>query len=107
MAVFYLLPSRPLLGRCFAGYLQGLFPGLEWSGPSWSQLADILETAAAERDGVYVIHPEELPLGEGVGRALADGFGAEPGDEIVEVRPGVRPGDWSVRRWRLDGAEAA
>ncbi len=107
MAIFYLLPPRPLLGRCFAGYLQELFPGLEWSVQSWSRLAEILEAAADDREGVYLVHPEELPQGEDVRQALADGFGAEPGDEIVEVRPGARPGDWSVRRWRMDRADAA
>jgi hypothetical protein len=107
MAVFYLLPPRPLLGRCFAGYLQGLFPGLDWPGASWSRLAEILEMAADGQEDVYLVHPEELPPGEDVRRALADGFGAEPGDEIIEVRPGLRPGDWHVRRWRMDAAEAA
>ena len=103
MATFYLLPPRHFLGRCFAGYLQTVFPGLEWTGPSWSNLADTLATTTEAHADVYVVYREELPDGEEVGRALADGFGAETGDEVVEVRAGARPGDLSVRRWRLDG----
>jgi len=46
MSTFYLLPPRPLLGECFASYLQPLFPGLQWTGAACTELADIL--AAAE-----------------------------------------------------------
>ena len=102
MATFYLLPPRHFLGRCFAGYLQTVFPGLQWTSPTWPDLADTLATATAEHEDVYVVYREELPDGEGVERALADGFGAEAGDEVVEVRAGARPGELSVRRWRLD-----
>lgn len=101
MALFYLLPPRPFLGACFARYLQALFPGLEWGGATWSELADTLATAARMHDGVYVVYREELPDGEDVDRALADGFGAEPGDELVEVRAGSRPGELRVHRRRL------
>jgi hypothetical protein len=101
MAVFYLLPPRPLLGQHFAGYLRALFPGLEWADPTWTELADTVASAARLHDGVYVVCREELPEGEDVERALADGYGAEPGDEVVEVSAGARPGELGVRRWRL------
>jgi hypothetical protein len=42
-----------------------------------------------------------LPAEEKPVRALADGFGAEIGDEIVEVRTGPRPTEWTTRRWRI------
>jgi hypothetical protein len=101
MSVFYLLPPRPFLGQHFAGYLQTLFAGLEWPGSAWTDLAETLATTTRVHEGVYVVYREELPDGEDVARALADGFGAEPGDEVVELRAGVRPGELSVRRWRL------
>ncbi|MBI3409474.1 MAG: hypothetical protein HY040_14120 [Planctomycetes bacterium] len=36
MSTFYVMPSRPLLGRLFGDFLSSLFPGLDWStdGPS-------------------------------------------------------------------------
>jgi len=51
---------------------------------------------AADRQGVYVVHREELPEDDDLARGLAEAFGAEPGDEVIEVRPGRE-----AQRWRL------
>ncbi len=107
MSTFYLLPPRPYLGQCFARYLQGLFPGLSWESSVWDNLADGLTNAATCHADVYVVHREELPPGEDPARALADGFGAEPGDEVIEVRAAERPGEWAARRWRVGEGRAA
>jgi hypothetical protein len=101
MSLFYLLPPRPLLGERFAGFLQTVFPGLDWDVAERSGLAELLGSAADGRRGVYVVYRDDLPEGETAARALADGYGAEEGDEVVEVRPGGRPGEWTTRRWRL------
>jgi hypothetical protein len=101
MSVFYLLPPRPLLGEHFAGYLRGLFPGLDWDAPTRLNLADALSAAASCHPHVHVVFREELPEGEPARRALVDGFGAEEGDEVVEVRPGGRPGELIARRWQV------
>lgn len=103
MSTFYLLPPRPYLGERFASYLQGLFPGLRWDRAVWSNLADGLAAAATCQPGVYVVYREELPEGEDMERALADGFGAEPGDEVIEVRPG----EPAARRWQVGRRAAA
>ncbi len=102
MSTFYLLPPRPLLGERFAEHLQLLFPGLLWNSASWSGLADLLATAAASLPDVFVVHREDLPDGEPLPQALIHGYGAEAGDEIIEVRLGIRPGEVSTRRWLLD-----
>jgi hypothetical protein len=104
VSTFYLLPPRPHLGQRFAEYLEGLFPGLTWDSGVWANLADGLAAAATARPDVFVVYREELPDGEEPARALADGFGAEPGDEVVEVRAPQGPGELAVRRWRLGGA---
>ncbi len=104
MSTFYLLPPRPFLGRCFAGYLEPLFPELEWTGAACTELADALAAALVRRPDVYVVHREDLPDGEAPGRALADGFGAEPGDEVIEIRSGSRPGELRACRWVVDEA---
>jgi hypothetical protein len=103
VSTFYLLPPRPLVADQFASYLANLFPGLDWRSTSRSELADLLTTAIARHPDVYVVHREDLPPGEDPARALIDEFGAEPGDEVVEVRPGIRSGEMTVRRWRLAG----
>jgi hypothetical protein len=104
VSTFYLLPPRPCVGECFAAHLQGLFPGLKWDDAVWANLAEGLAAAAARHAGVYIVYREELPEGEDPGRALADGFGAEPGDEVIELRAAGRPGQFAVRRWRLGAA---
>jgi hypothetical protein len=101
MSTFYLLPPRPRLGERLAGYLHALFPGLEWGSATWTDLADAIGSAAARHPDVYVIYGEELPEGPDLRQVLADGFGAEAGDEVVEVQPGTKPGDVTTRRWRL------
>jgi hypothetical protein len=99
VSTFYVLPPRPYLGRCFAGYLGQVFPGLGWEDASWTSLADALTAAATGRADVYVVHREDLPAGEDTARALIDGFGAEPGDEVVEVRAAA--GGLAAQRWRV------
>jgi hypothetical protein len=101
MSIFYLMPPRPFLGDRFADFLQNLFPGLSWDTTSRTNLAEMLGDAAGERAGVYVIYREDLPREESPAQALVDGFGAEEGDEVVEVRPGGRPGEIITRRWRV------
>src|SRR5262249_15152086 len=97
MSLFYVLPPRPLLGEHFATYLRGLFPGVDWDTRACAQLAEAL-AAAISRPEVYVVFREELPEGESAHRAVVDGFGAEPGDEVVEVRAGSCPGELVASR---------
>jgi hypothetical protein len=101
VSTFYLLPPRPVLGERFAGYLQTLFPGLEWDKTAWSDLADLLGTVAARYRDVYVIYGEELPRSEDPAQALTDSFGAEAGDEIIEVLPPDQTGAVTMRRWQV------
>src|SRR4051794_21130541 len=97
MSTFYLMPSRPELGEKFTGYLQALFPGLDWSSANWGELAELLGEAATRHPDVYVVFREELPESEDPAAALAEGFGAEPGDTVIEVGPGGS----TARRWQL------
>lgn len=101
MSTFYLLPPRPLLADRFAAFLRPLFPGLDWDDSRRPGLTGALEAAVLEHADVYVVYREDLPEGRPVPQALADAFGAEPGDEVVEVHATGRPGELSTRRWRL------
>jgi hypothetical protein len=101
MSTFYLLPPRPLLGQRFADYLQGLLPGLKWDQQIWPELAEVLAGAVARQADVFLVHREDLPAGADPARALVEGFGAEVGDEVIELHAGGRPGELSNRRWRI------
>lgn len=105
MSTFYLLPPGPLVGELFADFLETLFPGLEWDAAMRANLAHALGEAAQAHPDVFVVFREDLAEGEPVVRALANGFGAGQGDEVVEVRPG--PGGLTARRWRVAGRAAA
>jgi hypothetical protein len=101
MACFYVLPPQSFLASCFSRYLESLLPGLDGSDSAGRHLAESLLESASTRTSSYLIHREELPAGEDLERALADGYGAEAGDEIVEVRAGSRAGEVSARRWQM------
>jgi hypothetical protein len=105
MSTFYLLPPRPLLGERFAEFLQGFFPGLDWDCARRVALADALGEAASGHPDVFVVYRDDLPEGEPPARALAEGFGAEAGDEVVEVRTSCSPGELTARRWRVEGGK--
>lgn len=99
MSTFYLLPSRPQLGEYFAAYLRMWFPGIDWQSRAWPHLAETLGGMAGDQPDVYVIYREDLPEGEEPAQALLDGFGAEAGDEVVEIVPEAER--LTARRWRL------
>jgi hypothetical protein len=101
MSTFYLLPPRPVVGERFATYLGTLFPGLDWGTTRWSELGDVIGAVVADRPDTYVVYREELAPGADLPQALRDGFGAEPGDEVVELRAGLKPGELSARRWQV------
>jgi hypothetical protein len=104
MSRFYLLPPRPDLGERFAAFLRLLFPGLDWDRGMRLNLADALGEAAGCHAGVIIVYRDDLPAGEPVMRALVDGFGAEPGDEVIEIRPEARGGEIVSRRFHIDAA---
>lgn len=102
MSTFYVLPPRSVLADRLADFLTGLLPGLDWTRIAPTEVSDWLSTATSRLTDVYVVHREDLPAGEPVRRALADGFGAEAGDEVVEVRVGLGAADLTTRRYRLE-----
>lgn len=104
MAVFYVLPSRPLLGECLARMLRPYVPGVSVSGEACSDLVESLVAGSPESDASYVIHKEDLPEGGDLNSSLRDGFGAEEGDQIVQVSIGSRDAEPRVEIWKLRAA---
>jgi hypothetical protein len=96
MATFYLLPGRAALGDQVADALGAFVPGVDWTTAARQRLAELLVQTLELRDEVFLVFRDELPRGAGAESALVDGYGAEPGDEVVEVRPGL-----PSRRWRI------
>jgi hypothetical protein len=102
VSTFYLLPPRPLLGDRVADFLQTVLPGLDWDRAMRTNLAEAVAAAAEAHGDVHVVFRDDLPPGEFPAVALADGFGAETGDEVVEVRPTGIAGGLTALRWSIN-----
>jgi hypothetical protein len=107
MATFYVLPSRPQLGQRFAELLGGLFPSTAWPREDWLDLAEALGAAATSQPDVFVVFAEDLPADRELGPSLIERFGAEAGDDVVEIRLGRNLADVAVERWRVNESLAA
>ena len=97
MATFYVLPPRARLEHAMAAFLDRIAPGLPAPATACD---DLLATLAAAHPGTFLLHREDLP-GDDPAAELIDGFGAEPGDEVVEVGPSVGGREPLVRRWAV------
>jgi hypothetical protein len=106
MSTFYLLPPRAVLGDRLADVLAGLLPGASWDVAARARLAEVLLEALEGSVNGFVVPREDLPPGEPAESALVDGYGAAPGDEVVEVRAAARPGEFSSRRWPIRSGAA-
>src|SRR2546423_712552 len=107
MSTFYVLPARPHLGQRFAELLAGLFPGTVWPREDWLDLAEALGAAAMTQPDVFVVYAEDLPAGDGLEHSLLASFGAEAGDEVIEVRPARSLAEVAIQRWRIGEAMVA
>jgi hypothetical protein len=84
MATFYLLPPRACLEQAVGELFGKLLPGLPLPADAWDTLTHELGSAACWPADAFLVPRDELPDGE-AGAALAEGYGAEPGDRVVEV----------------------
>jgi hypothetical protein len=100
VSTFYLLPPRILLGQRLAAVLGISVPEPERAGKAWTEFVDTLGTAMAQTD-VYIVHREDLPPDEDPAQALADGYGAAAGDEVIEVRASAGSTELTMQRWRI------
>src|SRR5260370_22220926 len=98
MATFYLLPARPILEDSLARLVDEWLPGLP-AARAGAELADALQASVSRQRDVILIFREELPELASTAEALRDGFGAEPGDEIVALRLTHEAGAGQGTRW--------
>ena len=77
MALFCLLPPRPLLNQRFGQLVAVLLPGVPLA--QHTDFVTLLHELARQHPDTYLVHREDLPYDEGPVQALVDGFGAEVG----------------------------
>lgn len=106
MATFYVLPPRECLEQAVAEFVGKLVPGLPVPAALCEQILTSVAESAGDAGGMYFIHREDLAGGP-VLADLADGFGAEPGDQVVEVGLAVAGRPANVRAWLFPTPDAA
>jgi hypothetical protein len=104
MATFYLLPPRDCLEQAVGDLFGKLLPGLPLPADAWEALAQHI-AAAANWPDVFLVPRDELPDGDPAA-ALAEAYGAEPGDRVVEVSLARPPRAWAMATG-VSGAAAA
>lgn len=101
MSTFYVLPPRECLEQATAEFAARVLPGVPAPATLWE---DLLGQIVAGSPDTFFIHREDLS-GEGnVADDLAAGFGAEPGDAVVEVGLATGSAPPRVRRWTVSAA---
>jgi len=104
MSIFYILPPRTILGEVLAKLLRPMMPGLKISRETCIDLVEGLVADSPDADQTYLVHREDLPEGVDLNAVLRDGYGAEPGDQIVQVSVGTRVDEPRIDSWRLEAA---
>jgi hypothetical protein len=94
MATFYLLPPRACLEQALGDLFGKLLPGLALPADAWDAVAQQFAVAAGWHE-VFLVPRDEVPDGDPV-RALADGYGAEPGDRVVDVSLARSARTWTI-----------
>jgi hypothetical protein len=102
MALFLLLPPRPLLNQRFRQLVSQVLA--EFPLAHCADFVALLHESARAHPDTYLVHREDLPYDEDPVQALVDGFGAEEGDEILEIRLGSTSSETSLRRWSVGRA---
>ncbi|MCI0704364.1 MAG: hypothetical protein L0241_25170 [Planctomycetia bacterium] len=94
MTTFYLLPPRACLEEAVSGLFGKLLPGLPLPADIWETLVSHLVSVARWPEVVFVPR-DELPESE-LPVALAEAFGAEAGDRVVEVSLARTAREWMI-----------
>ena len=106
MSTFYLLPPRECLEQAVGDLFVKLLPGLPLPVDAWDALAGHLAAVAGWGGDVFLVPRDELPEGE-PSAALAECFGADPGDRVVEVSLARPARSWVVTQPDVSGVAAA
>ena len=106
MATFYVLPPRECLEKAVADVCAKLLPGLPLPLDVWGLVAEPLGAAAGWGADVFLVPRDELLDGP-LAHALAEGYGAEPGDRVVEVSLARPSRAWAIGPADVSGAAPA
>jgi hypothetical protein len=101
VSTFYVLPPRECLEQNASEFVARVLPGVPAPATLWE---DLLGHLVAGSPDTFFIHREDLPAEGDAADHLAVGFGAEPGDTVVEVGLANESAPARVRRWTVPAA---
>jgi hypothetical protein len=101
MSTFYVLPPRECLEQTASEFVARVLPGVPAPATLWEDLLGHLVSASPD---TFFIHREDLPAEGDAADGLTAGFGAEPGDTVVEVGLANGSAPARVRRWTVPTA---
>ena len=99
MAVFYVFPSRHLLGQRYSEMLTALFPDVGHTPWDWPELAEALAQQVEGQGTTFVVYREDLDDSLDTKDALIAHFGAAVEDEVFEISLGADLSEPVGRRW--------
>lgn len=99
MATFYILPPRECLEQAIAAFCARVLPGVPIESSTCESFLTALTDERADEDDAYFLHREDLPTSDAHDADLTEGFGAEPGDAVVEIGLAAGSTPARVRRW--------
>lgn len=85
MSTFFVLPPRECLEFAVADFVARVLPGLSAPPAVADALLAALEFEANRDDDAYFVHREELAGSGDTAADLMNGFGAAPGDQVVDI----------------------
>ena len=106
MSTFYLMPPRSMFADSLTQFLQSWLPGTQVPAHTGNEVAEALQSGLELRGNAYLVFREDLPDGDDPSAALRDGFGAEDGDRVVELRLSGRSGETVSRSWTVGNVSA-
>ncbi len=106
MATFYVLPARPLVEQMMDRMLAECLPTLPSPLIPLDQFTDLVRDHAERKPNIFVVYRDELPEGTDILEGLRDAFGAESGDDVIELHWGPN-GRIRARSTRLGVMAAA
>jgi len=108
MSLFLVLPPRPVFAKVLEHAVGKTLPGvpgvpLASAGP---ELTEAVTEALSRQPDLYVLFREDLQDDDDVPGSLREGFGAENGDEVIELRLSAEQA-LQARSWRYGDVSAA
>jgi hypothetical protein len=102
MAQFYLLPPRELVEHFVNEFASKLVPGIPVPSGLWERFISELTASVQASSDCFVLHREEVTtFGTDINDALIEGFGAEPGDLVIETELPRGKISAQTKQWKI------